>query len=235
MLESRSIDLEAAYPELQRRLQLWPGNNALRLALSGNPRLACFLAGGAVRNLFVDPALPIKDLDFFLEGPGLESALQVFAQHGRLLETPYGSPRWYPEHEPDRYADLIPIRDFRPGLWQCEDIVDVLNQFDFTASALAYDLRTGAWFNPQNGLRDIRQKTMRMVRFDYPDEPFIPGASLSRNAILWFRVLHYASVLDFNIEPITRQWLGDRMIYRDQAEAFSSLFFRPHHNYLDRL
>jgi hypothetical protein len=232
MLESRPIDLDAVYPELQRRLELWSGQGVLRHALSQHPHFSCFLAGGVVRNLCIDPSIPIRDLDFFLAGPDLEAALHVFAEHGRLSKTPYGSPRWHSDREPDQYADLIPIRDFRPGLWPCEDILDVLNQFDFTASALAYDVRTSVSFNPQNGLRDIASRTMRMVRFDYPDEPFVPGAPLTRSAILWFRVLHYASLLGLNVEPLTRRWLTDRIAYRDQLETFSRLFFRPHHGYL---
>lgn len=204
-------------------------------ALTRFEDLQVFLAGGVIRNCLLEGSSQQKDFDFFLQGPSIKAALELFAQNGQLEATPYGAPRWHPISNPKQYADLMSIEDFVPGLWKCENIVDVLNQFDFTANAVAFDVRSGEMFDPQNGFRDGGQRTMRMVRFDYPEGPFISGATLSRNAILWFRILHYTRILDFTIEPITLEWLKTHRGFNRQLEAFSLLFFRPDPGYLDPL
>lgn len=76
---------------------------------------------------------------------------------------------------------------------------------------------------------------MRMVRFDYPDGPFIPQATLCRNVILWFRVLHYAAALNFTIEPLTLEWLQLRRKFISQESEFQRLFFTPNARYLEPL
>jgi hypothetical protein len=197
--------------------------------------LQIFLAGGVIRNCFLESSSQPKDFDFFLQGPSIKAAVEMFAKNGQLETTPYGAPRWRPIQNPEQYADLMSIGDFVPGLWKCENIVDVLNQFDFTANAVAFDLRTGEAFDPQNGFRDALRRMMKMVRFDYPEGPFISGAALSRNAILWFRILHYTRILGFTIEPITLEWLKMHRAFNSQLEAFSLIFFRPDPGYLDPL
>jgi hypothetical protein len=189
--------------------------------------LRVYVAGGVIRNVLLGLSSASKDWDFFLAGPSVHETSNLFRRHGRLAETPYGAPRWYPRADESQYADLIPIVDFVPGLWRCENIVDVLNQFDFTANAVAFDLRTGEAFDPQNGARDTDRRTMKMVRFDYPNGPYIPGATLDRNVVLWFRIVHYASTLNLQVEPLTRAWLLARGDLQTYAEAFDRQFFRP--------
>lgn len=229
------MNLASAYPNVLRHLESWSGHGVLSDVMNQFPDLQVFLAGGVIRNCLLDASRPVRDFDFLLDGPSIAPALDIIARHGLLEKTPFGSPRWHPAGDPECYADLIPIRDFRPGLWQCEDIVDVLNQFDYTASALAFNVRTGDSYNPQNGVRDITRRTMRMVRFDFPEEPFRPGTPLTRNAILWFRVLHYATVLDLTVEPLTLQWLRGHRAFQEQLETFAALFFKPCDGYLERL
>lgn len=229
------MNLAQAHPTVRRRLENWSGYQALVRALERFTDLRAFLAGGVVRDCLLETSTPLKDFDFFLKGSSIEAAVEFLANQGDLEHTPYGSPRWFPNSNRKQYADLMSIEDFIPGLWKCEDIVDVLNQFDFTANAVAFDLRTGESFDPQNGARDALRRTMKMVRFDYPEGPFIAGAELSRNAVLWFRVLHYARVLGLTIEPFTLEWLKAHRAFNRHAHEFSHLFFRPHLRYLDPL
>ena len=109
----------------------------------------------------------------FLGGDSTDEILDVLESQGEMVTGPFGSPRWYPTHGTRSSWDLIPIATFWNGLWPCEDIVDVLNQFDFTGNAIAIDVRTGSVYDPQNGRRDMERRTMRAVRFDYPDEPIV--------------------------------------------------------------
>jgi len=228
-------DLSSSYPRILEQLRSWPGYALLARVLDQFDDLRVFLAGGAVRNWLSSGAGPTRDLDLFLGGASVEAALRVLLRHGQCSQTPYGAPRWYPAGSDQQYADLIPIAEFKPGLWRCEDMVDVLNQFDVTVNAIAFDVRSGDSLDPQNGYRDLSRRVIRLVRFDYPDEPFVPGAPLTRNAILWFRALHYASALDFTIEPLTLEWLRAHRRYERDAEAFGGLFFRPHPGYLEPL
>jgi hypothetical protein len=228
-------ELSAALPAARHRLEAWAGFGALSRVLADCPELAVYLAGGVIRNSVLGTPHPDKDFDFFLGGTPIDRALTIFRQHGVLDATPFGSARWHPSGDPDRYADLIRIDEFRPGLWRCEDIVDVLNQFDFTASAMAFDLRTGAAYDPQNGFRDLTRRTMRMIRFDFPDTPFNPGEALTMRAILWFRILHYARVLGLAIEPLTLEWLRANRAYARHADAFRTTFFEPCDGYREPL
>ncbi|MDP9123079.1 MAG: hypothetical protein M3N82_00495 [Pseudomonadota bacterium] len=221
------MQLAQAYPEVRRRLDSWCGFSMIREVMHLHEDLRVHVAGGAIRNVLMRSPVASKDWDLFLSGANVAAAIEHFRRVGRFSETPYGAPRWYPSDDESQYADLMPIVDFVPGLWACEDIVDVLDQFDFTANAIAFDLRTGDAFDPQNGARDASRRLMKMVRFDYPDGPYIPGASLNRNTVLWFRIVHYASALDLTLEPVTRGWLLARGDQRHHAEAFERLFFRP--------
>lgn len=216
-----------AYPEVHRRLEAWGGYPLLQEVMRVHSDLIVHVAGGSVRNVLMGRTSASKDWDFFLSGPSVTTAIEYFHRSGTLASTPYGAPRWTPFGDTDQYADLIPIANFVPGLWQCEDIVDVLNQFDFTANAVAFDLRTGQDFDPQNGARDALRRVMRMVRFDYPDGPYIEGATLDRNVVLWFRILHYASRLGLAIEPFTRDWLLERGDYSEHVATFEREFFVP--------
>lgn len=229
------MNLALAYPNVRRHLENWGGYQTLMEALARFEDLHVFITGGVIRNCILESTSQPKDFDFFLQGPSIKAAVELFAEKGHLEATPYGAPRWHSISNPAQYADLMSIDDFVPGLWKCENIIDVLNQFDFTANAVAFDLRTGEGFDPQNGFRDALRRRMRMVRFDYPEGPFISGATLSRNAILWFRILHYTRILGFTIEPVTLEWLKMHRALNSQLEAFSLIFFRPDSGYLDPL
>ena len=220
------MTLPEVVTEVRRRLQAWPGYPVLEEALDAIENLQVYVAGGSIRNVLLGRPTPSKDWDFFLAGSGVAKAIEHFGRHGRLAHTPYGAPRWSPTDGEEPYADLMPIAEFVPGLWPCKDIIDVLNQFDITANAIAFDLRTGVAFDPQNGMRDTEERVARMVRFDFPDGPYVHGAPLDRNVVLWFRVLHYASTLGLTIEPLTRAWLQQRGDQRALSELFAQQFFR---------
>jgi tRNA nucleotidyltransferase (CCA-adding enzyme) len=208
-------------------LSKWAGYEALSAAMREYPDVSVYLAGGALRDLLRASRHTPKDFDLFVLGANLERFLGRLSAAGTLRYGPFGSPRWFPNGAADRYADVIPITHFYNGLWRCRDILDALNQFDFTANAIAVDLRRPRLFDPQNGLRDVRLGVMRAVRFDYPDEPIGPGEKLTRPAVLWFRLIHYAQALRFKIEPVTLQWLRANRRFSADIDRFSKLFFRP--------
>ncbi len=192
------------------------------------PRLDVYLAGGSVRDILLGRAADLKDFDFFLGGEGVKEAIAALAQRGVVRSGPFGSPRWFLDEEKTVYCDVIPIESFFNGLWRCEDIVDVLNQFDFTANAVAVHLGTGCLHDPQNGRRDVARRLIRAVRFDYPEEPIGPAYQLTRPAIVWFRLLHYAACLGFTIEPVTLEWVIRQRAFLKQMNDFTATFFPLH-------
>jgi tRNA nucleotidyltransferase (CCA-adding enzyme) len=206
------------------RLESWSGFAPLRKLLDRHPGVDCFVAGGAVRDVLLEaPPLP-SDVDLFLGGSEASELIDALATAGTVRQGPFGSPRWAPA-KGGSYADVIPIANFYNGLWRCEDIVDALNQFDFTCNAVALDLRSGAFYDPQNGARDACRRRMRAIRFDYPDEPIAPDSDLTRPAVLWFRLLHYATVRRLEIEPITLSWLRASRRHLENRDLFSATFF----------
>jgi len=218
---------ESAYADVSVAVQKWPGFGAFDAAMRAFPQTEVFLVGGVLRDYFRTRKCTPKDFDFFLGGLGVDNFIERLAVHGELSKGPFGSPRWRPAASSARYADLVPIARFNNGIWRCEDIVDALNQFDFTANAIALDMRRGRLFDPQNGVRDARASTMRAVRFDYPEEPISPESPLTRHGVLWIRLLHYAGALGLSIEPFTEKWLVDHAQLRMQAADFAQAFFTP--------
>lgn len=219
------MSLEIKIEQLFNNLVGWPGYSAIH-ALVERDDVELYLAGGAIRNLIIGEQ-QIKDYDFFVNYGDKKDVLDSLSKHGKVVFGPFGSPRWYPNGATEIYCDLIWINEFYNGLWHCKDIVDVLNQFDFTANAIAVDIKTAQVFNPQNGIRDIDKRIIRAVRFDYPNEPISESTSLKRLEVLWFRLLHYSSKYDMKIEPITRNWIERNLSFKYKDTEFTNLFFEP--------
>jgi hypothetical protein len=231
-MDGMSESIIRAVAELRDGLERWGGYFAITELLQKHSEAQVFLAGGAVRNVFMGRGFSSKDLDFFVAGVSPKDLDDCFRNRGALVHNQYGSPRWTPANDA-RSADIIPIREFSPGLWPCADIVDVLAQFDFTANAVALDLRSNVVFDPQNGVRDAEGRVMKMVRFDFPSGPYVFGETLNRNAILWFRIIHYTSILSLSMEPRTREWIAMNRHFLSSLPEFSSRFFDPNVGALD--
>lgn len=187
-----------------------------------------FLAGGVVRDAFLRPGQTPKDIDLFISEVAFSKLEPYFQKYGELQQNQFGSYRWYAAEDDGFYYDLIVIQRFYNGLWPCRNIIDVLNQFDITINALAYDINNGAFFNPQNGLDDLQHRVLRAIRFDYPDIPVSESITLSRNSVLWFRYQYYSLVLKLCIEPLTQAWLAKNEFRRSDSVLFSENFFNPY-------
>ena len=192
------------------------------------PNLELFLAGGAVRDVLLDQAHPRKDFDFFIDGVDPEWVIAILGRLGTVSWGPFGSPRWFPAGSTQSYCDIIHIRRFWNGVGHCQSIVDALRQFDFTANAVAIDVKNGTFFDPVSGSKDIERHVMRAVRLDYPDEPISELCTLTRLSVLWFRILHYAAICRLKIEVETRKWLIRNSAYREDYNTFATVFFTPH-------
>jgi hypothetical protein len=186
-----------------------------------------FVAGGAVRDFICNKDVIKGDIDLFVSESGYHTMLELINSYGTNVVNQYGSYRWYPDQNNSFYYDLIKINDFDQGLWKCTDILDVLNQFDITANAIAFDLCDGTFFNPVNGARDANIKLIKAVRFDFPEIPVSASIPLARNSVLWFRYNHYAAKLNYFIEPVTKAWVMDNKFRMKDFDMFSKYFFSP--------
>lgn len=221
--------------QVRLTLEQWPGNRTFSAALDRASSLNAYLVGGAMRDIYRSSRRQPKDFDFLISRHGSAGFLEDLASGGTVSRGPFGSPRWFPSDCGDRYADIIVLEDFDNGLWPCLDIKDALNQFDFTANAIAFDFRSSQIHDPQNGVRDATDSILRAVRFDFPDEPISPVLSLTRLSVMWIRFAHYAASLDLQVEEITRNWMIENLRHARHLEEFSKVFFEPDRRYIDRL
>lgn len=210
---------------LVRALESWAGSSGLTAAMRSSPDMPVHIAGGAVRNALRGSS-QAKDFDIFVTGRNFEQFVNCLSRYGTLTYGPFGSPRWHPSVSAT-YADIISVNRFENGVGRCLNIDDALRQFDFTANAVAVDLRTFTVHDPVGGLQDLKNSIMRCVRFDYPDEPIFPGELLTRNEVVWIRLVHYANLLGLTPEPITDRWIERHASYEDAAPVFAERFFSP--------
>jgi hypothetical protein len=107
-----------------------------------------------------------KDFDFIFSGSNVAESIELLKQYGDIIVGPFGSPRWFPTQSVT-YSDILQSTRFNAGLWPCEDTLDVLHFIDFTANAIAVDLRRKIILDPHNGRRDICRRILRATRFDH--------------------------------------------------------------------
>ena len=91
------------------------GCEVIRGIVEEFPDLEIYLAGGIVRDVVLDRQSQIKDIDLFVNGKSVESALRLLDDSGHLTQSPHGTPRWYPRQDIEEYFDFIPIRQFYNG------------------------------------------------------------------------------------------------------------------------
>ncbi|MBD1365356.1 hypothetical protein IDJ77_16195 [Mucilaginibacter sp. ZT4R22] len=195
--------------------------------VSNIPPESVFIAGGTVRDAFLQPERKIKDLDVFLTDVAFEQLEAYLMSEGTLQRNQFGTYRWFGRDDGDVYYDIIIIENFYNGLWNCRNITDVLNQFDITVNAVAFDLSNGTFYDPENGLLDINAKILRAVRFDYPEIVVSESIPLSRNTVLWCRYHHYSKTLGLSLDEITRQWMIQNDYRKVEIPTFTQYFFEP--------
>jgi hypothetical protein len=222
---SVEMDFSKLIPEMKNRHK--SVEDVFKIASELGPN-NLFVAGGVVRDFCCGKTGMKGDIDLFISDTAYKAIDDLQNSYGKKTQNQFGGDRWYPVENDTFYYDMIIISDFYHGLWRCADITDVLNQFDITANAIAFDLCNGELFDIQNGIRDANNKILRAVRFDFPDIQASPKIQISRNSILWFRYNHYAKKLGYTIEPITMKWLMENRFRMEDIDIFKKFFFNPH-------
>lgn len=187
-----------------------------------------YICGGYLRNYFLS-GKPGKDIDVFIPcTPKQLQALQTYlSDYGAIEFGQYGSPRFYPNDGHRNYVDIIPFYNFIVSEGEITDITSLLNNFDFSANAIAYNLKTGILEDPTNGVADINNRVLRALRTDFPEKYLPEPINLSTNTVFWFRLLHYKNVLGFTFEKNTRNWILDNTWRYKDLDIFKKYFFDP--------
>lgn len=215
-LLSRSLDRIPAFLDILDVLRPYTDNEI-------------YVAGGALRNVYLSSS--INDVDFFMSSSLLAMLLRdKLLKHGKLNIGPLGSPRWYPNRD-DTYFDFVAIESVDHGFGPSKNIEDVLARFDFTANAIAFQPLTGQLLDPFFGQKDIANRIMRAVRFDFSNNQIAQNTRLTWRAALWLRLVHYSNVLKLRVEPMTKAWIAANSDCAVFADEFSKKFFVPNLNF----
>ncbi|HJY87983.1 MAG TPA: hypothetical protein VKE24_14200 [Candidatus Acidoferrales bacterium] len=164
-----------------------------------------YLVGGAVRDLI--SGMPIRDLDFVLEGNPSRVARELEKGGARLLS----------EDERLRHIELIFAGDVdgsiaaarddvyhRPGTkpeirWST--VMEDLRRRDFSLNAIAISLNPasrGLLLDPTNGLADLEKHEIRALSIH----------SFTNQPVRLLRVLRYCTRMGFKMEARTAEWFA---------------------------
>ena len=169
-------------------LALPPIFDRVRAALPDPARI--WLVGGSVRDALL--TRPIHDLDFVVDGDGLEIAREVASRVGGAF---------YPLDEERRTGRVVLIEDeerfyFDFARLRGKDLTADLAARDLTVNAMAVSLTPPEeLIDPMGGQADLKAKVLRMC---------LP-TSFADDAVRTLRVVRLAAQLDFRLERGTRE------------------------------
>lgn len=187
-----------------------------------------YVSGGFMRDYIMGKPAS-KDIDIFINCSRAEikKLVEFLVQYGKVVYGQYGSPRFFPNDFDGLYVDIVPFYNFIVSKEPIKDIVSLLSNFDITANAIGYEIKSKTLYNPVGGIEDIRDGILRAVRLDFPEKPVSQEIGLSAVTVFWFRLLHYQSKLGFNFSQETEQWILENKWRYQDLEVFKQHFFEP--------
>lgn len=182
---------------------------SLEFFVKGN--IQVYMVGGCIRDALL--GREIVDLDFAVEGSGLEYARSFSEQLGATF-VPLKLDEGRVVYKKNWVFDFS-------GLGT-NGITDDLQKRDFTINAMAIELNhvlQGKWrlIDPTSGLKDLQSKKIRMTARE----------SLIQDPLRILRAFRFASQLDFEIDIETRRALKNHseLLTKVAAERISYEFF----------
>jgi len=164
-----------------------------------------YLVGGAVRDLI--SGMPIRDLDFVIEGNPFRIARELAKGGARILSQDERLRHVEMIFAGDADGSIAAARDdiyHRPGSkpeirWSA--VTEDLRRRDFSLNAIAISLNLasrGLLLDPTNGLADLEKREVRALSIH----------SFTNQPVRLLRVLRYCVRMGFKMEPRTAEWFA---------------------------
>ena len=241
-LDDRAVSFKGNWEQVYEEINSfkpWNENNnrprSLEHLMVLNPFFAfeeieeMYICGGFLRDHLIDGTSG-KDIDIFVNctKEELTELTEFLSSYGKIEYGQYGSPRYYPfMADEGYYIDIVPFYNFIVADRPLTNIYELLNNFDFSANAIAYNIKNNSLYDPVNGIRDIRNKTIRAIRTDFPEKKVSESIDLSTNTVFWFRLLHFQNKLGFSFDSSTEKWIIENKWRYEELNKFSEHFFQP--------
>lgn len=167
--------------------------------VSEKNNIRAFLIGGSVRDLILNR--PCKDLDFVVEGSGIDFARQVATKLGQKKVTVFknfGTAMFTFNNMDVEFVGARKEsyrRESRKPIVENGTIKDDQERRDFSINTLALDLshqNFGAFIDPFNGLQHIQEQLLKT--------PLNPDITYSDDPLRMMRAIRFSAQLGFRIE-----------------------------------
>ena len=164
--------------------------------------IKCYLVGGCVRDLILNPEKDSIDIDIMVEGDGINFA-QKIAKELRVskivpfkkfatAKIPY---KKFEIEVASARAELYSQESRSPSTVKMTNVEEDLKRRDFTVNAMAICINNrnfGEFLDPFNGMDDLRRKVLQT--------PMDANITFSDDPLRMMRATYFASKLNFTIE-----------------------------------
>ncbi|MCK9429170.1 MAG: hypothetical protein M0R17_04140 [Candidatus Omnitrophica bacterium] len=172
----------------------------LNEVLNKNGKL--YRIGGCVRDAII--GIKCKDIDYLITGLDLNEIFEILSVYGKpnIVGQSFGIITVNIDHM--QYDFAMPRIDTTTGFGHCDfeiktdknlSVTDDLSRREITINAIAYDVETGEYIDPFNGISDIKEGILKCVGD--------PDIRFNEDALRIMRVIQFSNRFGFEIERNT--------------------------------
>jgi len=168
-----------------------------------------YIVGGCVRDGFLEK--PIKDIDIVVENISIDKLIDFLKNYGKvdLVGESFSVIKFKPldDYDGECFDIAVPRKDRKTGdghkgfevVTENISIIDDLRRRDITINSIAINILTKELLDPFNGLKDLKNKTIRATD---------PTAFIE-DPLRLFRIVQFSSRFNFRVEPITKSLMKE--------------------------
>lgn len=161
-----------------------------------------YRVGGCVRDAII--GINCKDIDYLITGLDLNEIFEILSVYGKpnIVGQSFGIITVNIDHM--QYDFAMPRIDTTTGFGHCDfeiktdknlSVIDDLSRREITINAIAYDVETGEYIDPFNGISDIKQGILKCVGD--------PDIRFKEDALRIMRIIQFSIRFGFQIERNT--------------------------------